>query len=408
MARMTECRACRSRRVHLFLPLGPHPAANAFLRPEKIGQPEARFDLDVHVCLDCALIQVPNCIPPDFFRDYVYVPSASQTMHEHFAELARKLVPVAGPGGLVVDIGSNDGLFLGFMRDRGGRTLGVEPARNLTETARAKGLEIVNEYFVPELARQIVDTHGRAAVIVTTNTFNHIDDLAQFMEGIRILLDERGTFIVEVPHALDLVEQHEFDTMYHEHLSAFSVKSLVELYAVFGLSISDIEPLKIHGGSLRVYARHNPTGVAASGVVGPWLEREERAHLFSTATYTALRGTVDRLRDELLMLLRNLKQSGKRIAGYGAPAKGNTLLNYYRIGPELLDCLVDRNSHKHGLYSPGMHIPVVGPDWITTHSPDYLLVLAWNFADEIMRQQESFRRGGGRFILPIPEVSVVG
>lgn len=408
MSQMMECRACRSRRMHLFLPLGPHPAANAFLRPEQLGKPEALFDLDVHACLDCALIQVPNCIPPDFFRDYVYVPSASQTMHEHFADFARKVIPLIGPGGLVVDIGSNDGLFLGFVRGRGGRTLGVEPARNLTETARGKGLEVVNEYFVPELARQMVGTYGHASVIVTTNTFNHIDDLHQFMEGVRILLDDEGTFIVEVPHALDLVEQHEFDTMYHEHLSAFTVKSLVELYKQFGLSISDIEALKIHGGSLRVYAKRRAAVEGAPGVVGPWLEREERADLFSTATYTALNAKVDHLRDELLTLLRRLKKSGKRIAGYGAPAKGNTLLNYYRIGPDLLDYLVDRNSLKHGLYSPGMHIPVVGPERIAKDPPDYLLVLAWNFADEIMRQQEPFRRAGGRFILPIPEVSVVG
>jgi len=394
--------------MDLFLPLGAHPPANAFLRRDQLSEPEATAELDLHGCLDCALIQVPSCTPPDFFRNYLYVPSASTTMHEHFAELARKILGLAGPSGLVVDIGSNDGLFLGHLHALGGRTLGVEPATNLTETARAKGLEIVNEYFDLALARRIVQSHGHASVILTTNTFNHIDDLHAFVEGVRILLADTGTFIIEVPHALDLVEQHEFDTMYHEHLSTFSVKSLVELFRGFGMSITGIDPLKIHGGSMRVFAEKRAPSGSASQVVVAWIEREQRGRLFEEATYTALSAKVGRLRSDLLEMLRTLKSSGKRLAGYGAPAKGNTLLNYFKIGPDLLEYLADRNELKHGRYSPGMHIPIVSPDRIVSDPPDYLLVLAWNFADEIISQQDAFRRRGGKFILPIPEVSVIG
>jgi hypothetical protein len=393
----------------VFLELGDHPPANAFLRQDQLALPEARFPLDAHVCLDCALIQVPDQLPAGFFRDYVYVPSAADTMHSHFAGFARAVSGRIGPGrkGLVVDIGCNDGLFLDACRNEGLTTLGIEPAANIAAIARGKGLEVVNEFFGPATSAQIRAQYGPARVISTTNTFNHIDDLHAFMEGVVTLLDSEGTFIIEVPQALTCVEQNEFDTIYHEHLSVFSLASLVALGGFFGMEVVDVAPLPIHGGSMRVYLERRRDGVPSNGIAEEWVDREHQAGLFKHQAYDALAGRVRRIRDELLALLRNLKGGGKRLAGYGAPAKGNTLLNYYGIGPELLEFLADRNPLKQNKYSPGMHILVVSPEEIARRRPDYLLILAWNFAEEIMEQQARFRADGGRFILPIPEPRIV-
>lgn len=405
---MKTCRACLSGRMHMFLPLGDHPPANAFVRRDQLDTPQPAFALDTHVCLDCALIQVPNVIPPDFFRKYVYVPSASDTMHEHFTELGgfvRNGLLQDGDG-LVVDIGSNDGLFLSKLNALGSRTLGIDPATNLTEIARGRGVEVVNEYFSPATARDVRERYGAARVIVTTNTFNHIDDLHDFMAGVALLLADDGTFVIEVPHAGDLIDKNEFDTVYHEHVSEFSVRSLVDLFAFFDMRVVEIQRLPIHGGSMRVSGRRS--AVAQPGhEVEQWLEAEREAGLFDAATYDAFSSRVSRIRTELVELLADLRAKGHRLAGYGAPAKGNTLLNYYGIGPDTLSYLADRNPLKHGLYSPGMCIPIVPAEKVLEDQPDYLLILAWNFGDEIMRQQEEYRRRGGRFILPIPEPVIV-
>lgn len=410
MALMTQCRACRGRRLYLFLPLGDHPPANAFLRRDQLDGPETRFALDAHACLDCGLIQVPNVIPPDFFRDYVYVPSASTTMHEHFEALATlvRSTLAPSPDDLVVDIGCNDGLFLWKLRGAGGRGLGIEPAVNLTAVARARGVEVVNEYFNVDLAAAVREQYGPARVITTTNTFNHIDDVHDFMAAVRVLLDPDGTFVIEVPHAGDLIAHGEFDTIYHEHVSEFSVKSLIDLFACFDLVVSDVVRLPVHGGSMRVFGRRGASNAAVSPRVSQWLAEERRAGLFDSATYDEFATRVYAIRCGLLDLLGDLKTQGRRIAGYGAPAKGNTLLNFYGIGPDVLDYLADRNALKHGLFSPGMHIPVVPAERVLEDQPDYLLILAWNFGDEIMRQQEEYRRRGGKFIVPIPAPVVLG
>lgn len=410
MPAMKECRACKGTNLYLFLPLGDHPPANAFVTEAQVAQgPQAAFPLDVSACLDCGVVVVPDMLPPDFFQDYHYVPSASATMHAHFAEFARLVQErhAATPGRLVVDIGCNDGLFLKACKDRGVDTLGVEPAANIAALARAQGIEVVQEYFGPEMAGRTKAAHGPAAVITTTNTLNHIDDLHAFVKGVDVLLADDGTFIVEVPQALELVEQNEFDTVYHEHMSTFSVTSLARLYRFFSMRIVRVEVLPIHGGSMRVSAQRRPADAPEVPEVQAWLDKERDHGLFKQETYDALAGRVAVIHRDLMTLLRDLKASGKRLAGYGAPAKGNTLLNYYGIGPDLLDFLADRNTLKQGKLSPGMHIPVVAPDRILEVQPDYLLILAWNFGDEIMAQQAEYRRRGGKFILPIPEPRVV-
>ena len=406
---MKTCRTCKSDRLYMFLPLGDHPLANGFLREEQLTDPEARFPLNVHACLQCGLIQVADQVPAGYFRHYVYIPSAAQAMHGHFAGLAEVVATrfLDQPNALTVDIGCNDGLFLDFLRQRGARTLGIDPATNVIELARAKGVEVVNEYFTPDLARQIRDRYGPAAVVVSTNTFHHIGDLDPFTLGVTLLLDENGVFIVEVPHALELVELNEFDGVYHEHVSQLTVKSFVDHFRLFRLEVFDVQRLDIHGGSIRVFARPARNGGSVAPVVQAWVEREGERGLFDTATYDAFRERVVRIRRELVDLLHRLKAEGNRIVGYGASARGNTLLNYCAIGPQLLEYIVDLNPLKQGLYSPGMHIPVVGVDKLISDHPDYMLLLAWNFGDEIIQQQEAFRHRGGRFVIPLPEVRAV-
>ena len=391
----------------MFLPLGDQPPANAFLRQEQLGLPEWRWPLEAHVCLDCGLIQIPNVLRPDFFRDYVYVPSTSTTMHQHFAGLAAMVLHdlAKQPNDLVVDIGSNDGLFLWKLRSFGGRGLGIEPAINLAEVARKRGVDVVNEYFNVDVAADVRARYGTARAITTTNTFNHIDDLHGFMAAVKVLLDPAGTFIVEVPHAGDLIANNEFDTIYHEHVSEFTVKSLVDLFACFDLVVTNVVRLPVHGGSMRVFGCHR--GTACSSAAGQWLAGEERAGLFDVATYDAFAERVQALKRRTLDLLETLRSDGRRIVGYGAPAEGNTLLNYYGLGTDTLAYLVDRNELKIGLFTPGMHIPVVPVYRLLEDQPDYLLILAWSFADEIMREQRLYRHRGGTFILPIPEPRVV-
>ncbi|MBA2297005.1 MAG: methyltransferase domain-containing protein [Actinobacteria bacterium] len=406
---MTTCRTCKSERLYLFLPLGDHPLANGFLRKEQLAEPEERFPLEVHVCLDCGLIQVADQVPAGYFRHYVYIPSAADAMHDHFAGLAESIQArfLRSPDALTVDIGCNDGLFLSFLRERGARGLGIDPATNIVQLARDKGVEVVNEYFTPDLARLVRDQHGPAKVVVSTNTFHHIGDLDPFTLGVTLMLDEHGVFVVEVPHALELVEQNEFDGVYHEHVSQHTVKSFVDHFRLFGLEVFDVERLDIHGGSIRVFARRATSGATSPPVVREWLDEEARRGLFVEATYDAFRVRVERIREELLQILAELKAEGKRIVGYGASARGNTLLNYYGIGTETLDYIVDRNPLKEGLYSPGMHIPVEGAKRLADDDPDYVLVIAWNFAEEIARQQAEYVKRGGRFIVPIPEPRIV-
>lgn len=405
---MTECRGCKSARLYRFLELGDHPLANGFLREEQLAEPEARFPLDVHACLDCGLIQVADQVPAGYFRHYVYVPSAADTMHVHFAELAETLASrfLADPDALAVDIGCNDGLFLSLLGRRGTRTLGIDPATNIAELAREKGVDVVNEYFTPELARRLAEERGPAQVVVSTNTFHHIGDLDPFTLGVTHLLGDDGVFVVEVPNALELVELNQFDGIYHEHVSQHSVKSFVDHFRRHGLEVFDVEQLAVHGGSIRVFARRGRDEAPAPSVQRR-LDEEERRGLFSAPTYDAFRHRVERNREGLLRILAGLRGDGKRVVGYGASARGNTLLNYCGIGADTLDYIVDRNPLKHGLYSPGMHIPVVGPERLLADDPDYVLVIAWNFADEVIAQQEEYRMRGGRFVLPLPEPRVV-
>lgn len=403
---LSTCRACGAPHPYLFLPLGAQPPANMFVRPDELSRPQPVFELNGQVCLHCGLIQVADQIPADFFRDYLYVPSGATTMHTHFGSFAERIVARAG-GGLVVDIGCNDGLLLSAVNRCGGRSLGVDPAQNLAAIAAERGVRVHVDYFGPAVADTVRALHGDAQVIVTTNTFNHIGDLHAFVEGVSRLLSRTGTFIIEVPWSKDLVERNEFDTIYHEHVSEFSLRSIVELGAFFDFAVVDVEKLPVHGGSMRVFLQRAGTAQPATARVAAMLGEEGAAGLFDRATYDAFAARVTGIGERLRAMIAELRASGRKVAGYGAPAKGNTLLNTFGIGPDALDFLVDRNPLKQNLHSPGMKIPIRSTDAIADERPDVLLVLAWNFFDEIREQQQAFVAAGGRFLVPLPEPVLV-
>lgn len=407
MSKLHQCRACLAPDPYLFLPMGDHPPANMFVRADELAEEQPAFPLNTQVCFECGLIQVADQIPPGFFEHYLYVPSGAAAMHEHFADLAR-VVTNKADGGLIGDIGCNDGLMLMQANSLGANTLGIDPAANIAEIANSRGVDVEVCYFTPDTAKDLTDKHGKAAVIATSNTFHHIGDLHSFMEGITKFLAADGTFIVEVPWALQIVKLNQFDNIYHEHVSEFTVKSFTRLAAFFGMQVVDVQKLAVHGGSLRVFMEFKANGSTPASIVDTMIEEEETAGLFEQATYQELAQKVRKLRTDLVELIDGMKAKGLKIAGYGAPAKGNTLLNFFDLGADRLDFLVDRNSLKHGLYSPGKKIPIYSTDAIAREKPDVLLVLAWNFFEEIREQQADFEKAGGLFIVPLPTPKIVG
>lgn len=393
-----------------FLDLGVQPIANRYVDPAERDEPEPAFSLLAHACLDCGLIQVPDRVPAEFFRHYLYTPGAADGLRRHFSFLADSLVEGAHvpAAGYLVDIGCNEGVLLFACAERGLRVVGVDPARNLIERVRAAGIEVVGEYFGVAVAQEMRQRLGPASVITTTNTFNHIDDLHAFVTGVRTLLADDGVFIVEVPHCADLLEHNEFDTIYHEHLSEFSVRSMVELYRGCDMEVFDVEALTVHGGSMRVWAQRTGGPKQRTERVERWLEDEATRGLFERATFDAFRDRVEALRETLRAQVAALRSSGVRVAAYGAPAKGMTLLAYCGFGPDDIAWVADRGLLKQGRFTPGTGIAIVPPERIATDPPDVLLLLAWNYLDEILVQQADFIDRGGRFLVPIPTPRFVG
>lgn len=399
---LTACRCCQSQELFCLLPMGLHPPANMFVRPEDKDAPQPAFPLDAKVCLECGLLQVADQIPPGFFEHYLYVPSGATTMHSHFAGLAEVLARRA-QGGLIVDVGCNDGLMLAAANARGALTLGIDPAANIADLARERGVKVHEAYFTPETADRVAAEHGRASVISTTNTFNHIGDLHAFMEAVDRLLADDGTFVIEVPWAMKILEGNQFDNIYHEHVSELSLLSIKKLVNSFAMDIVDVERLAVHGGSMRVFIQRMALGTTPTAAVLDMLSDEREAGLTDWQTWVEFSARIEIIRDRLIEMIDELRGQGLRIAGYGAPAKSTTLLTYFGLGRDRIDFLVDRSPLKQGLLSPGALIPVKSPAAIEEEQPDVLLVLAWNFLDEILDQQKVFAARGGQFLVPLPE-----
>jgi hypothetical protein len=403
------CRSCGSADLHPVLSLGSTPLANSLLTEAQLGEPEPTYPLDLHLCRVCALVQITETVPPEvLFRDYLYFSSFSDTMLEHSKALAIRLVAERGlgPHSLVAEAASNDGYLLGFYRDLGVPVLGIEPARNIALVAEERGIPTIAEFFDATLARRLVDDEKRATVFHANNVLAHVADLNGFVEGISIVLAEDGEAVIEAPYVKDMIDNCEFDTIYHEHLCYFSLTALEALFRRHGLAVADVERIPVHGGSLRVFVRREGDWSPSPAFVD-LLGEEAAWGVADPAPYDAFALRVTELREELLVLLAGLKGDGARIAAYGAAAKGSTLLNVFGIGAETIDFVVDRSTVKVGLYTPGVHLHIDPPERLLEEMPDYLLLLAWNLADEIMAQQGEYRQRGGRFIVPVPVPKVV-
>lgn len=442
-AAIAACRSCGARGLDTVLSLGRTPLANALLTDQQLRQPEPTFPLDLAFCARCALVQITETVPPEqLFREYFYLSSFSDTMLRHADELVGRLIPSRrlDATSLVMEIASNDGYLLQYYKRAGIPVLGIEPATNIARVAvEERGIPTLCEFFGEPLARRLAGEGQRADVIHANNVLAHVADLNGFVGGLHMLLNDDGVAVIEVPYVKEMIEGNEFDTIYHEHLCYFSLTALERLFRRHSLVIQDVERLPIHGGSLRIYAvkddgrwttddvqstndddaasspddstkreSNRPSSIVHRPLTVHRLLAEETAWGVDEAEfYHGFAAKVEGLRRELRALLAGLKDEGKRIAVYGASAKGSTLLNYFGIGRETIDFVVDRSTVKQGHYTPGTHLPVHAPEKLLEALPDYVLLLTWNFADEILAQQSEYRARGGRFIIPIPEVRIV-
>jgi SAM-dependent methyltransferase len=403
------CRSCHSHDGAPILDLGSQPLANNLPGPEHVGQPEPRFPLRLFLCRRCWLLQIGDIVPPtELFSNYLYFSSFSETMLRHAERAATALVERdrLGEKSFVVEIASNDGYLLRNFVQRRIPCLGIEPAANIAEVARKNGIDTLIEFFGLGLAETLASQGRQADLILGNNVFAHAPDTNDFVAGLGRLLKPQGVIALEFPYAADMIEHGEFDTIYHEHVFYFTLTALKPLFERHGLEIFDVERLSIHGGSLRLHACHRGARTVCPSV-GLLLDSEEKAGMKTTAYYEVFSAKAAATRTGLKDLLGRLKKEGRSIAAYGASAKGSTLLNYAGIDHGTIDFVVDRSTHKQGRFTPGTHIPILPAEALTQKQPDFTLLLTWNFAEEILGQQQAYRDRGGKFIVPIPELKIV-
>lgn len=401
------CRVCKGHDLTGILSLGKHPPVDNFIDASRIDS-EKRYPLDVYFCRTCNLVQLLDVVAEDelFHGNYAYFSSASAPLVEHFRSYAEDIKKeYARAGDLVVDIGSNDGALLQFFTDTC-RVLGIEPSANVAKVAREKGIETWSGFFTVETVKKIVEKYGKAKVVTANNVFAHIDDLDEIVKGVKELLADDGVFVSESHYLLDLVDKFEFDTVYHEHLCYYSVKPLIHLFKRFGMEVFDVRRVPVHGGSIRVYARL-ASGKPLKNSVQELCALEEKAGLYTLRRFSGFQRDVEAIRERLVSLVRGFRKEGKKVVAYGAPAKGNTLLNFCGFTADDLSYVTDTTPHKVGLLTPGSHIPVLSPDILESETPDYILLLAWNYRDFILEKEKELRARGAKFIIPIPKVEIV-
>ncbi|MBW4625875.1 MAG: class I SAM-dependent methyltransferase [Brasilonema octagenarum HA4186-MV1] len=404
------CRACGSTLKHTFVDLGMSPLCESYVTPEQLNQMERFYPLHVYVCDRCFLVQLQEYVSPqDIFSEYAYFSSYSDSWLEHAKNYTEKVIGRFGlnTSSQVVEIASNDGYLLQYFVSRGIPVLGIEPAANIAQVAKTKGISTVVKFFGKNTASELAAVGKQADLLAANNVLAHVPDINDFVAGAKILLKPKGVITMEFPHLMRLIEENQFDTIYHEHFSYLSLLTVEKIFAEHGLAIFDVEELSTHGGSLRIYACHaEDNSKSISQQVIELRAREETAGFNNIEHYFSFAKKVKETKFKLLEFLISAKRKGKSIAGYGAPGKGNTLLNYCGIREDFIDYTVDRNPYKQGKFLPGTHIPIFHPDKIQETKPDYLLILPWNLKNEIMSQMSFVRDWGCQFVVPIPEVSV--
>jgi 2-polyprenyl-3-methyl-5-hydroxy-6-metoxy-1,4-benzoquinol methylase len=405
-----SCRFCGAKLQHTFVDLGMSPPCESYRKLEQLNEMEPFYPLHVYVCENCLLVQLQEYISPEnIFSDYAYFSSYSDSWLQHaknYTEMAVKRFNL-NKQSQVVEIASNDGYLLQYFVANGIPVLGIEPAANIAEVAMQKGIPTIVKFFGEETAKEQVAKAKQADLLIGNNVLAHVPDLNDFVKGMKILLKPQGVITMEFPHLMRLMEENQFDTIYHEHFSYFSFINVDRVFNAHGLTIFDVEELPTHGGSLRIFARHTEDdSKLISQQVKKLKAKEEAAGFTRLDHYFSFGEQVKNTKQKLLSFLIEAKQNGKSIVGYGAPGKGNTLLNYCGIRTDFLDYTVDRSPYKQGQFLPGTHIPIFHPEKIQETKPDYVLILPWNLKEEIMRQMADIRDWGGQFVVPIPEVKL--
>lgn len=406
-----QCRFNGQPLQHTFVDLGMSPLANAYLHSHQLNQAENFYPLHAYVSEDTLLVQLEQFETPDnIFSDYAYFSSYSESWLRHAKSYTDLMVEMFGfnQNSQIIEIASNDGYLLQYFKEKNIPVLGIEPAANIAKVAEAKGIPSIVKFFGVQTAKELVLQGIQADLLLGNNVLAHVPNLNDFIAGMKIILKPNGVLTMEFPHVLQLIEQNQFDTIYHEHFSYFSFLTVEKIFAAHNLSLFDVEELSTHGGSLRIYAKHDDAVLpAVSERVYLLKQKEFAAGLHKLETYITFGEKVKATKRKLLSFMLSAKAEGKTIVGYGAPAKGNTLLNYCGIGTDFIDYTVDLNPHKQGLYLPGTHIPIFHPDTIQRTKPDYVLILPWNLKEEIIEQMGFIGEWGGQFVVPIPEVQVI-
>lgn len=406
----TYCHMCKSKNLYLVLDLGHHPHSDDFVEPERLNKEEVVYPLRLVQCNDCGLLQIDYFVDPRILyqTNYVYDTSATKAGVEHFSKMAEEVTERFDfpKGSLVMDIGSNVGVLLSGFKRRGFSVLGVDPAPEIAKIANNKGIKTVVEFFGSKVATEINKKFGKAKVICATNCFAHLHDLHDAVKGIKTLLDKDGVLVVEAPYAVDMIEHLEYDTIYHQHIAYLSVKPMQIFFKQFNLEIFHLEKQSIHGGTLRYYVGNIGKHTIEKSV-DEFTKLESNFGLYKKTRMQEFSDEVEKQKEELMFMLLKLKRQGKKVVCISTPAKGNTLLNYCHIHNFLVDYATENNVLKIGKYTPITHIPIYSDDKIIKEKPDYALILAWNFAEPIMKKLEAFRKAGGKFIIPVPRPKII-
>ncbi len=405
-----KCRSCGNEKLMSVLSLGSSPLANNFLSQKQLSEEEPFFPLELLFCEKCKLVQLSYVVPAEvMFKNYVYVTSTTLTFRQHFTKMAEDISRrfLLGHDSLVVDIGSNDGLLLKGFQSSGARVMGVEPATNIARIAEQNGVETINDFFDESSVNEILRRKGNADVVTATNVFAHVDDIKELSGNVKRLLKPNGVFVIEIQYFMDTMEKMTFDNVYHEHLSYFTLTSIVNFFSGQDMEVFDVVRVDSHGGSLRVFIQKKGGHNSIEPSVKSLLDHELSAGVNDIMLYSGFAGKVNKVREKLLEYVKKIKADGKSIVGYGAPAKSATLLNFCGISASQIDYIVDDNPLKVGLFAPGTHIPVVSSSMLDEKTPDYVLVLAWNFANEILAKTRKYSEKGVKFIIPLPSPVVV-